>query len=217
MNSNIFENILLLPYEYEFYKHSINLVHYNSLFTKVKALHNKENKELRFFKEFDIKLNDKLVDEHNNVYFVEEILLNEPYTIKINNFLISNQKTINSLLIKYSSKQVEVPETIKQKIEIKTNINIVANNSNFNGGLANYNLTQNTNYNDIFNFLKLLVNNTYYIKELQPFLKDIEKRKNSSKPIKEKRYIKFFKYMGSQLLDITKQFIAAYATTLALS
>ena len=64
--------------------------------------------------------------------------------------------------------------------------------------------------------MKLLCNNTFNVKNLQPFLQDIQNTIKEKKPINEKWYTKFFKFMGTQLLDIAKQFLTAYASAILI-
>ena len=70
------------------------------------------------------------------------------------------------------------------------------------------------NYNQLFDFMKLLCNNTFNVKELQPFINQVQILIKDKKPVEEKWYTKFFKFMGTQLLDIAKQFIATYTTAI---
>lgn len=214
---NIFTNITdSLIYEKEFNKNknAIELVRFNSNYDKVIAHHDKENLCFRFFKELNLKRNDKLIDNHDNIYFVDEVIVNQPYLIKKDG-LISGEKEFQTTIVKYTKKLIELPDSIKQCVKIETNIKIDAKNSQFSGGLANYNINQTASYNQIFDFMKVLCNNTFNVKELQPFLHGIEGSMKDKKPIEEKWYKKFFKFMGTQLLEIAKQFIVAYATSLA--
>ena len=205
-----------LPYANQFkkMKGAIKLVRFNSNYDKVFAIHYKDKNELRFMSEINLKKNDKLIDEHDNVYFVEEVIIEQPFTIKLENGFLAGEKEFNTIIVKYTKKQIDLPNTLKQCVSIHTNINIDAKGSTFDGGLANYNINQNATYNQLFDFLKLLCNNTYNVKELQPFLSGIQSNITANKPIEEKWFVKFFKFMGTQLLDISKQFLAAYAAAL---
>ena len=202
-------------YEKEFNnnKNAITLVRFNANYDKVIAHHDKEEMCLRFFNELNLKRNDKLIDKHDNIYFVDEVIINQPFYIKKEGVLVSGEKEFQTTIVKYTKKMVEIPESIKQCVKIETNINIDAKNSHFEGGLANYNISQTANYNQLFEFMKLLCNNTFYVKELSPFINQIQISINDKKPIEDKWYTKFFKFMGTQLLDITKQFMVAYATS----
>lgn len=204
-----------LIYEKEFNsdKSSITLVRFNANYDKVIAQHDKEKMTLRFFNELNLKRNDKLIDQHDNIYYVDEVIINQPYSIKKEGLLVNGEKEFQTTIVKYTKKLVEIPETIKQCVKIETNINIDAKNSNFDGGLANYNISQSANYNQLFEFIKLLCNNTFNVKELSPFVSKIQTSIKNKEKIEEKWYSKFFKFMGTQLLDITKQFITAYAVS----
>ncbi len=203
----------LLIFQKEFNKTAIKLVRFNSSYDVVYAQHDKENLTFRFFKELNLKRNDKLIDEHDNIYFIEEVAINQPFKIKVDG-LLAEEKEFKTLVVKYNKKQVELPESIKQCVTIETNINIEAKNSNFAGGLANYNISQTANYTQLFDFMKLLCNNTFNVKELQPLLFELQKIIPEKRPIEEKWYKKFFKFMGTQLLDIAKQFLSAYTAVL---
>ncbi len=204
-----------LIFEKEFNKNAIKLARFNSSYDIVYAQHDSEKLTFRFFNELNLKRNDKLIDEHDNIYFVEEVIINQPFVIKVDGML-AEEKEFKTLIVKYNKKQIELPESIKQCVTIETNINIDAQNSNFNGGLANYNISQTANYNQLFDFMKLLCNNTFNVKNLQPFLQDIQNTIKEKKPINEKWYTKFFKFMGTQLLDIAKQFLTAYASAILI-
>jgi len=215
---NIFTNLKdALVYEKDFNKdkNAIELVRFNSSYDKVIAHHDKEKHCFRFFKELNLKRNDKLIDKHDNIYYVDEVIINQPYSIKKDG-LIFGSKEFQTTIVKYTKKPIELPESIKQCVRIETNINIDANNSQFSGGLANYNINQTANYNQLFEFMKLLCNNTFNVKELQPFINQVQISINDKKPIEQKWYCKFFKFMGTQLLDIAKQFIAAYTAAIAV-
>lgn len=210
----IIENITdSLLYEKQFNKNqnSIELVRFNANYDKVYAIHNKEDNTLRFFKELNLKKNDKLIDKHDNLYFVEEVILNQPFKVI---GITKQEKEFNTVIVKYAKKEIEMPDSLKQCVSINTNINIDANNSTFNGGLANYNISQTATYTQMFDFMKVLCNNTFNVKELQPFLQGIQVCMKEKKSVDEKWYNKFFKFMGTQLLDIAKQFLVAYTTAI---
>lgn len=104
--------------ENEFNKGAIELVRFNSTYDRVFAIHDKENSELRFFKELNLKRNDKLIDKHDNVYFVEEVIIDQPYILNLNNLIVKEKtKTVKTLVVKYSKKQIEIPEIIKQSVK----------------------------------------------------------------------------------------------------
>ena len=185
---NFFTNITdSLIYEKEFNKNknAIELVRFNSNYDKVIAHHDKENLCFRFFKELNLKRNDKLIDNHDNIYFVDEVIVNQPYLIKKDG-LISGEKEFQTTIVKYTKKLIELPDSIKQCVKIETNINIDAKYSQFSGGLGNYNINQTASYYQIFDFMKVLCNNTFNVKELQPFLHGIEGSMKDKKPIEEK-------------------------------
>ena len=210
---DFFKDKFIFEKEFNNDKSAITLVRFNANYDKVIAHHDKENNTLRFFNELNLKRNDKLIDEHDNIYYVEEVIINQPFKIKKEGMIVNETKEFQTLLVKYTKKAVEIPESIRQCVKIETSINIDAKNSSFDGGLANYNISQTANINQLFDFMKLLCNNTYNVKELSPFINEIQIAMNCKKPIEEKWYKKFFKFMGTQLLDITKQFIVAYATS----
>lgn len=193
-------------------KDAIELVRFNKNYDKVTAIHDISSHSLRFFKEYDFKRNDKFIDMHDNVYYVDEVIRNQPYLIKPNKFNME-EKEFNTLVVTYKKQEIQMPDSLRQCITIKTNINIDAQNSTFNGTLANYSLSQNATYLQILDFMKLLCNNTFHVKELQPFVQGVEVSVQEKKPVKEKWYKSFFKFMGTQLFDIAKQFLIAYSTS----
>ncbi len=96
---NIFTNITdSLIYEKEFNKNknAIELVRFNSNYDKVIAHHDKENLCFRFFKELNLKRNDKLIDNHDNIYFVDEVIVNQPYLIKKRRINIWRERISNN-------------------------------------------------------------------------------------------------------------------------
>lgn len=204
---------LLYEKQFNSSKDAIELVRFNANYDKVVAIHDKGTNSLRFFKEYNLKKNDKLIDNHDNVYYVDEVLINQPYKITLTG-LIKGEKEFDTIIVKYARKEIEMPDSLKQCVSINTNIKIEANNSTFNGGLANYNISQTASYSQIFDFMKVLCNNTFNVKELQPLLQGIHNSVKDKKPIEEKWYKKFFKFMGTQLLDIAKQFIVTYTTAI---
>lgn len=210
---NFLDKTKNLPYELEFNKRTIDLVRFNSNYDLVKANHNKDLKTLTFFYELDLKRNDKLIDNHDNIYFVQKIDIDSKLAIK--NPITGNEKEFTVETVYYDFKEVEIPNSIKQSIKIETSINIDANNSNFNGGLANYNISQTASYPEIFDFMKILINNTYHVKELRILISEIENTIRLKQQINEKWYKKFYKFMGTKLLDIAAQFLAAYCASLA--
>lgn len=212
---NKIKDTFLYEKQFNSLKNAIKLVRFNENYDKITAIHYEETKTLRFFKEYNFKKNDKLIDNHDNIYYVEEVKINQPFSIQLN-ILTKEEKEFDTTLVKYAKKEIEVPDSLKQCLSINTSISINANNSTFNDGLANYNILQTASYNQIFDFMKVLCNNTFRVKELQPFLRGIEMNMKDKKPIEEKWYRKFFKFMGTQLLEIAKQFITAYAASLAI-
>lgn len=90
-------------------------------------------------------------------------------------------------------------------------INIDANNSNF-GDVGTFLTNQNINYTQILNDLQKVVECSYHVKELREMLKEINEAISKKQQLQESKLKKFFKYMGTQAVDLVKLLIVAYAS-----
>lgn len=170
------------------------------------AIKNIEEKTLLIYcPKYKFKKNDKIIDESNVQYFVETVDLNFPYNIIVDdiNIEVSLQKIV------YTAKPQELPSYLN-KAEIHSNIQIQATGSTF-GNVGEFLINQKLDYMSIFNDIENIVNNSYYIEKLKPMVKIISDDIKKKKEIKESNLRKFFKFMGTQLIELIRLFVAAYA------
>ena len=81
---NKIKDTFLYEKQFNSLKNAIKLVRFNENYDKITAIHYEETKTLRFFKEYNFKRNDKLIDNHDNIYYVEEVKINQPFSIQLN-------------------------------------------------------------------------------------------------------------------------------------
>ena len=157
-------------------------------------------------KTYTFKQNDQIVDESDVSYFVESVDTNFQYKLKIEDVdtSIPLQKVI------FKKEPVKLPSYLNNQ-NLNSVINIDANNSNF-GDVGTFLTSQNINYKQIFNDLQKVIECSYHVKELRVMMTEIKETINKKQPIQESKIKRFFKFMGTQAVDLVKLLIVAYTS-----
>jgi len=173
------------------------------------AIKNDNDKSLLIYlptKTYTFKRNDQIINESDISYFVETVDTNFKYKINAE----GTETTVSLQKITYKEEPIKLPTYLNNQ-NLNSVINIDANNSNF-GNVGTFLTNQNIDYSQIFNDLKQVVECSYHVKELREMLKEIQETINKKQTLQENKIKKFFKFMGTQAVDLVKLLIVAYAT-----
>lgn len=157
-------------------------------------------------KTYTFKQNDQIIDESDVSYFVESVDTNFKYKFKVEDV----DTTISLQKVVFKKEPVKLPSYLNNQ-NLNSVINIDANNSNF-GDVGTFLTNQNINYTQILNDLQKVVECSYHVKELREMLKEINEAISKKQQLQESKLKKFFKYMGTQAVDLVKLLIVAYAS-----
>ena len=177
--------------------------------TNFKAIKDFENKILFVYldsKQYTFRKNDQIIDQSDISYFVQGVDNNFKLPIKFD----GGEIEITVQKITYSEKPMLLPSYINNS-NINSVINITAENSNF-GDIGTFLTTQKIDYKQVLSDLNNVVESSYHVEELRKMMEEIRENIKKNEPIKESKIKRFFKYMGTQAVDLAKLLIVAYAT-----
>lgn len=178
--------------------------------TYFKALKDVDNKTLFVYlsaNQYTFRKNDQIIDQSDISYFVQTVDNNFKMQLKIDD----KDMEITVQKITYNEKPMAIPSYINNS-NINSVININAENSNF-GNIGTFLTSQSIDYKKVLSDLTIVVENSYNVKELRKMISEIQESINKKEPIKENKLKKFFRFMGTQAVDLAKLLIVAYTST----
>lgn len=207
---NILPNLLLSEPEKKFSeKPLIPVILVAGKITHLEALNIRETNNLLIRKfGYIIKKGDKLIDEHDSTYFVEDVDPNYIYEFE-------DDDKLEVLKITYKKQPLELPQSTMQQIaHINNTINInttgeVKNISN------NSNIAQRMTSHQILQILEQVVESSYDIENLRKLIEEIKSLQKKHTEIKYEKLKNFLKKAGTVCVELVKAFVATYAFEVA--
>ncbi|HRX13863.1 MAG TPA: hypothetical protein P5087_02460 [Eubacteriales bacterium] len=204
--NNLVPNFLLSETEKKFNeKPLIPVILVAGKITHLEALNIRETNNLLIRKfGYIIKKGDKLIDEHDSTYFVEDVDPNYIYEFE-------NDYKLEVLKITYKKQPLELPQNTMQQIANINNTININTTGEVNNISNNSNIVQRMTSNQILQILEQVVESSYDIENLRKLIEEIKTLQKKNAEIKYEKLKNFLKKAGTVCVELVKAFVVTYA------